>query len=201
MSTSHCLPSLPRELHHMHACNGWNLYFNAVISSINASCSSVLPCELCQIVLMAPVTFSVKPSAAASATDVCNHHTPCTTCGYSGVTNSMKRRSHSSDHDFSSISLPVSLGTLANEDPCHVLRRYSSDPCNPSGAATRGGFPVTSFHSPEHANMAANPATLSSIRGSSSASGLPHQPPCLKRYISDSTPSPASSEETHSSKV
>ena len=153
---------------------------------------------------------SFKSSAAGTAT----------TYGDSSATKPMKRRSPSScsslqdpsmaatepeseprakkpffekneltNYGFSSISLPVSL------------RRCSSDPCTPPGTATGGGFPITSFQSPENANMMANPATPSSIRGSSSASGLPHQPPSLKRCVSDPTPSPASSEDTHSSKV
>ena len=181
----------------------------------------------------------LQDSASAGAANICNHHAPCTTFGYSGATNSMKRRSPSSclsqqdpsmavtepeseprakklffEHDeltnngFSSISLPMSPGMLTNENPCHLLRRCRSDPSNPPGAATGRGFPVTPFHSPEHANMAANPPTPASVRGFSSASGLPPLPPSLKRCVSDPTPSPSkslslssSSEDTHSSMV
>ncbi|KAK4274030.1 hypothetical protein QN277_017322 [Acacia crassicarpa] len=73
-----------------------------------------------------------------------------------------KRKSLSS---LSIDSPPLSLGTLA---------------------ATQNAKPSSS---PEHINGLANPATRSSMRGSTSAFGLPALPPNLKR--SDPTPSPA----------
>lgn len=98
-------------------------------------------------------------------------------------------------HGFSTVTLPLTLGTLAgaekNENPAAgpVLRRCVSDPCKTPAA----GFPA---NSPERVN-GGNPVTP--VRGC----GLPPLPPNLTRCASDLSPSPAkalahslSSEET-----